>query len=155
MYLLLLAFWIILNGKITVEILIFDVLVTAAIGALSYALFGYTLKRDLRFLKKVPVFAVYLLVLLREILLSSVRMIGVVFSPESETRPVLVTFKSGLRTAFGRYVLANSITLTPGTITVEMSGDLFTVHCLKREFLDVSENSPMIRWIRKLEREDA
>ena len=152
MYLLLFLFFIILTGKVTIEILVSGLVLTAALGGLLYALFGYTPGRELRFLKKAPLFFLYLFVLLFEILKASGRMIGCIFAEKSGIRPVLVTFESGLKTRFGRYVLANSITLTPGTITVEQTGDVFTVHCLKREFLDVSEDSVMMRWIRRLER---
>ena len=48
-------------------------------------------------------------------------------------------------------MLANSITLTPGTISVNVKGDVFTVHCLSTAFLDVSENSPFIIYIKRLE----
>ena len=65
--------------------------------------------------------------------------------------PTLVTFQSGLKTDFGRFLLANSITLTPGTITVQVEGDTFTVHCLDKSMLDTSENGTFQRWIRKLE----
>ena len=52
---------------------------------------------------------------------------------------------------FGRFMLANSITLTPGTITVRMDGDRLTVHCLKRSMLDTSPDSVFERWISRLE----
>ena len=66
-------------------------------------------------------------------------------------QPALVRFTTGLKTSFGRFMLANSITLTPGTITVKMDGDRLTVHCLKRSMLDTSPDSVFERWIRRLE----
>ena len=41
--------------------------------------------------------------------------------------------------------------MTPGTITVQVEGDRFTVHCLDKSMLDTSENATFQRWIRKLE----
>ena len=38
-----------------------------------------------------------------------------------------------------------------GTITVQVEGDTFTVHCLDKSMLDTSENGTFQRWIRKLE----
>ena len=56
-----------------------------------------------------------------------------------------------MEASFGKFMLANSITLTPGTISVNVKGDVFTVHCLSTAFLDVSENSPFITYIKRLE----
>ena len=63
----------------------------------------------------------------------------------------LVTFRTDLKTEFGRFLLANSITLTPGTITVQVKGDRLTVHCLDKSMLDTSDDGVFQRWIRKLE----
>jgi multicomponent Na+:H+ antiporter subunit E len=44
--------------------------------------------------------------------------------------PRMVNFKTRLKSDVARVTLANSITLTPGTITVRVEGDVFTVHAL-------------------------
>ena len=151
MYLLLYIFWIILNGKITLEICLIGVAATALIGLLMRVLFGYTLALDLRILKKVPLFICYIFVLIWEIIKASAAMFSYIFKDKEKVEPVLVTFKPQLKTRLGRFILANSITLTPGTITVEADGENFTVHCLNRRALDVSPDSVFLRWIRRLE----
>ena len=151
MYLLLYIFWIILNGKITLEICLIGVAATALIGLLMRVLFGYTLALDLRILKKVPLFICYIFVLIWEIIKASAAMFSYIFKDKETVEPVLVTFKPQLKTRLGRFILANSITLTPGTITVEADGENFTVHCLNRRALDVSPDSVFLRWIRRLE----
>ena len=151
MYLLLYVFWIILNGKITLEICLIGVATTALIGLLMRVLFGYTLALDLRILKKVPLFICYIFVLIWEIIKASAAMFSYIFKDKETVEPVLVTFKPQLKTRLGRFILANSITLTPGTITVEADGENFTVHCLNRRALDVSPDSVFLRWIRRLE----
>lgn len=151
MYLLIFIVWLILNGKFTLEVFLTGMVLTAGIGILFYSLFGYSIGRELAFLRKVPLFFAYLFVLLWEILKASLSVIRFILNEKNTIEPTLVTFRSGLKTRFGRYVLANSITLTPGTITVEVQDDLFTVHCLRREFLDISENSVFLKWIRRME----
>lgn len=151
MYILLYLFWIILNGRVTAEILLIGLVLTAGIGLLVKVLFGYDIKKDLRFLKKAPLFAAYVFVLILEILKASLSTMKTIFGARKNIHPVLVTFRSGLKTDFGRFVLANSITLTPGTITIDIRDDVFTVHCLTPEALDVSENSVFLKWIRRLE----
>lgn len=152
MYILLFLFWIILNGKITWEIVTFGIVLTGALACLLYVLFQYTPKKDFRFLRKAPVFFVYIFVLLWEILKSCVKvMYFIIKDRRNLLTPSLVTFHAGLHTGFGRFVLANSITLTPGTITVQVDGDEFTVHCLTRELLDTTDANVFIRMIRRME----
>ena len=146
--LLLFTFWIILNGKITLEIILFGIFLTAGIGLISNVLFHYTLKKEWRYLKKAPLFVGYVYILLREIVLASLQVMKVILSPEIKIEPALVKVHSGLKTEFGNFILANSITMTPGTITVSVDGDEFTVHCLSGEYLDIST---FVEWIQRLE----
>ena len=127
MYLLLFLFWLILMGRVTTEIVIFGIGLTVLTGIMMYVLFGYTPKKEIRYVMQV------------------------ITNKEIKIEPTLVTFHSGLKTSFGKFMLANSITLTPGTISVNVKGDVFTVHCLSTAFLDVSENSPFITYIKRLE----
>jgi len=152
LYLFLFLFWIIANGKITMEIVLFGFGITAALALFMKLLFSYTIQKEIRVLKKLPVFVIYLCVLVWEILKANVIMAGYILHKDRKIDPVIVSFQSGLKTALGRFILANSITLTPGTITVEEQGDHFTVHCLHRSLLDISEDSVFIRWIRRLEK---
>ena len=153
MYLLLFLFWLILMGRVTTEIVIFGIGLTVLTGIMMYVLFGYTPKKEIRYLIRVPLFVVYIFVLIREIIIANINVMQVITNKEIKIEPTLVTFRSGLRTGFGRFMLANSITLTPGTISVNVKGDVFTVHCLSTAFLDVSESSPFITYIKKLEGE--
>jgi len=52
-----------------------------------------------------------------------------------EIKPRIVTIKTKLRTDFAKFVFANSITLTPGTITMLIRGDVFHVHTMS-QFLE-------------------
>jgi multicomponent Na+:H+ antiporter subunit E len=46
--------------------------------------------------------------------------------------PGIVKFKTDIRKDFRQGILANSITLTPGTLTIDMEDDVYVVHCLTR-----------------------
>ena len=151
MYILLFLFWIILNGKITVEILFFGLGLTAAVGVFARVFFGYSPKSELRVLKKSPYFIAYIPVLLFEVLKANLTVMRMIPGGEDKADPVLVTFRPGLKSEFTRFLFANSITLTPGTITVEADGETFTVHCLKPELLDTSDGNVFLRLLRKME----
>lgn len=67
---------------------------------------------------------------------------GIEADPEfdREPEPVLVRFQTGIRTQTGQTVLANSITLTPGTITADLEEGNYIVHSLDREYAVRSTN---------------
>ena len=152
MYLLLFAFWLQLNGKVTLEICMLGVGVTAALGAVEYVLFGYTPRGEWRIVRRVPLMVAYLGVLLWEVIRSSCFICRVIlFKKRYPVEPTLVTFHTDLRTELGRFLLANSITLTPGTITIRVRGNALTVHCLDKALLDTSPEGTFQKWIRRLE----
>ena len=142
MYLLLYFFWLILNGRLTWEVALLGLAVVAAVGALAYVLFGYTPRREWRIVKKIPLFMLYVFVLLWEILKANWAVLGFIVNEHRAIEPTLVRFTTSLKTRFGRFMLANSITL---------NGDRLTVHCLKRSMLDTSPDSVFERWISRLE----
>lgn len=151
MYLLLYCFWLLLNGKITAEILLLGLLIVAAIAWLEYKLFDFTPKNELTVWRKAPVFLAYLPVLIWEILKAGAVVSRDILFRHYKVTPSLVTFRTDLKTDFGRFLLANSITLTPGTITIRVEGSELTVHCLDKSMLDTSEDGVFQRWIRKME----
>lgn len=151
MYLLLFVLWLVLNSKVTLEISLFGLVITAALGLLCYVLFGYTPKKELRLYKKTPLFLAYIAVLVWEILKANFTVLGIIFNRKKKVSPALITFSVDLKTDFARYMLANSITLTPGTITVDVDGNRITAHCLDEKMLDGAETSIFVRLLQKLE----
>ena len=65
--------------------------------------------------------------------------------------PVIVHVHTNLKTETARVILANSITLTPGTITVSMTDDDLLVHCLDKSLAEGMEDSVFVRLLQKLE----
>ncbi len=65
-----------------------------------------------------------------QVVLSSLQIAWVVLHPKMPIRPRIVQFDTPLPHTLARLTLANSITLTPGTITLDVEGDTFTVHAL-------------------------
>lgn len=151
MYLLLFALWLLLNGKVTVEICLFGLGITALLALLCYVLFDYTPKKELRICKKVPLFLAYVGVLIAEILKANFTVLHIILCKKRKITPALVTVQVDLKTDFARYMLANSITLTPGTITVETHENEFTVHCLSAEMIEGTESGIFVRLLQKLE----
>lgn len=151
MYVLLFLFFLILNTKITTEIILLGLTLVTLSAVLMKILFDYTPQRDLRLCRKVPLFVCYLFVLCAEILKAALAVMRFIYNEKATIKPSLVSFDPGLHTEIGRFILANSITLTPGTITVKVTDGVFTVHCLSRDLLDTSPDSTFLKWIRRLE----
>lgn len=144
--------WIALNGRVTAEIAAFGILVTALVYLFMVRVFHWTLKRDMLLLRSLPIFLVYLLNLIREAAVAAARVALLALSPGKKPEPKIVEFNSGLGRRGLNVILANSITLTPGTITVRQEGDRFLVHALRAEYADNIENSSFIRLLRRFPR---
>ena len=66
--------------------------------------------------------------------------------------PVVIKFRSTLKSELARVILANSITLTPGTITVRLQYDELTVHCLDKTLADGIDDSIFVKLLERIER---
>ena len=60
-------------------------------------------------------------------------------------------FDTDFKTGLARVLLANSITLTPGTITVSVEDDRFCVHCLDKELAEGMETSIFVKLLKEME----
>ncbi|MGN1368482.1 MAG: Na+/H+ antiporter subunit E [Aristaeellaceae bacterium] len=151
MYFLLFGFWVLLNGKWNAEIALVGAIVCAALYAFMMAFMGYSPKREWQLFKRIPRIIGYFIFLVKEIFLSSWQTMKLIWSPEKEIEPRVTSFRTRLRTDAGKVVLANSITMTPGTITVDVQDDLFLIHCLDESFDMGAEGFEMEDRISRLE----
>lgn len=152
MFLVLFALWLIFSGKITLEIVIFGIVISAAVTLFCWKFLEYSLKRDLMALKLLPQGIRYFFVLVIEIIKACASMIALIFSAKYEPEPVLITIKTDLRTGLARTVLANSITMTPGTITVELEDNVLKIHCIDKQMAEGIDNSIFVKILRKMEK---
>ena len=150
MAVLLFLLWIIWNGKVNAEILFFGAALTALVLLFAIKVLGYSLESERRFWRNFPLFLCYTLVLVREIFKASWAVAKMAYSPEGKPAPVIVEFHSGLPSDFQNALLANSITLTPGTFTLIQEGDHFVVHCLRREYAEGIEDSAFVQLLGKV-----
>jgi len=121
-------FWLLVSGAYDWQHLVFGVIVAGIIASFwhhrservistfSLRRFVYTLRTLLR--------------LVREVWVAAWQVVPVVLNPRLQISPVLVPVHTTLKTNRMRTLFANSITLTPGTLTVELHGDHLLVHAL-------------------------
>ena len=79
--------------------------------------------------------------LLWQILIANVQMVGLILGPRRNIDPVLLRFETELDGAVALVALGNSITLTPGTFTLEIDGQTLRVHAITED----AARSPVIR----------
>ena len=141
MFLILFLLWVVFNGKLNLEIALFGVVLSGAVYAFCCAFLGYSPKKDLAAVKRIPKVLKYLWLLVCEIAKSNLALIRIVYSKKAkEVKPQLVTFHTPLKGA-AKSVLADCITVTPCTITVHSEGDTLTVHALDESFADGIEDT--------------
>ena len=150
MPLLLFILWIILNGRITLEIILFGIAVSALVLLFSMRVLGWRPSTDAAIITNAAVLALYFLNLIWEIIKASASVMDLLISRGRQPDPVIVEFDSEFTSSFVNVLLANSITLTPGTYTVFHKKNHFAVHCLIPEFAEGIEDSSFVRILRKL-----
>lgn len=151
MYLIFFLIWIIFNGQFTWEIAAFGVLVSAAMYGFICKFMNYRPQMDIILCKKFFLIIQYVFVLIKEIIKANFAVIKMILSSRYVLEPAIVRFKTSLKTTPARILLANSITLTPGTITVSLEGDEYVVHCLDKELAKGINNSLFVTLLERLE----
>ena len=151
MYFLLFGFWVLLNGRWTVEIAIVGLIVCAALYAFMCAFMGYSPKKEWQIACRLPRIAGYFVYLVGEVFKSAFGVMKLIWSPTLVIEPEVTSFRTKLRTDAGKVVLANSITMTPGTLTIDVQEDEFLIHCLDTSFDVGQEGFDMEDRVMKLE----
>ncbi len=143
--------WIVFNGRITTEIVLFGLVISAALYWFICKFMNFSLQRELQYFKKSGYLIQYFYYVLKEIVLANFTTMKFICSSNKVIEPVLITFETHLKTDTSKFLLANSITLTPGTITVSVDGNRFTVHCLDRDLAEGIETSVFVKLLEKIE----
>ena len=154
MYLIFFLIWVIFNGQFTPEIAVFGLIIAGLMYAFICKFMGYKPRADIIMAKKFFYLIQYVFILVKEIVKANFAVIRMITSSRYELEPAVVRFKTDLKSAPARIMLANSITLTPGTITVSLTGDEYVVHCLDKSLAEGINSSIFVTLRRRLERMD-
>ena len=151
MFLLYFVLWVVFNGKITLEICIFGLVIASAVFAFTCKFMDYSIEKEKKLLLNFFRLVRYIFVLLIEIVKANLAVIHLILSEKEEPQPVLVSFSSDLKSNMGRALLADAITLTPGTITVTLEKQEYTVHCLDETFAEGIDELEFEKMLKKME----
>ncbi len=127
LWITLLLVWLVANASMAMDVILIGVVVSTIL-ALSLSVFAGAYA-DIRLSPKAFIYYFrYLGVFLWELLLANMNVARIVFSPKINIHPGIVKVHTHLKSRTGRLALANSITLTPGTLVVDIVDDTLYVH---------------------------
>ena len=151
LFFLYLLLWLIFSLRLSAEIVAIGIIISAAVYWFACSHLRYKPASDIILLKNFLIGLQYVVILVWETAKANVAVFRIVFNRTIRVDPCIIYFNANLKTNIARVVLANSITLTPGTITITLNDDLFCVHCLNREMAQSMEDSVFVRQLRKFE----
>lgn len=148
--LVLILFFLVLSEKVT--------LLNIAVGILISVIVVTLNKEELRINrymtpKLLLKWARFVVILFVEVVKANIQVAIITLSKDMDVEPVIVTYKSTLKDEFLLTILANSITLTPGTMTVDIKGDKLLIHCLNDEYSKGIEGMDMEIMLKRIEGE--
>jgi len=141
---ILFAFWILLSGKMEAKYLTIGFVTSVAAAWLTLSLLslpssdgkGYFMAFDLPYGK----YVFYWVYLMKEIIKANIDIALVVLNPKLPINPQIVNFKRPMDNPMAHVTLANSITLTPGTITMDVQNGTYIIHALTDGAAEALEN---------------
>lgn len=147
-------FWIVVSGTTHLQHLAVGLLVAVGITYFNKDMLQhlhFARKKNLWLKTKVLFSAVVLF--FKDLVVANIQVAMIVLSPKMPIDPVIIELQSGLHSELAKTLVANAITLTPGTLTIRVEGDVMTVHCLtKKNAIDVT-NWPVLEKIKLLDKE--
>jgi len=147
---LLVIFWLVNSGHYTPLIL--------SLGLASIILVVFIAKRmnvideesqPLHLTKSIPVYYMWLL---KELVVSNMEVVSRIWRSKNSYSPAMATIKINQSNDMNRVIYANSISLTPGTITTDVQHDSITVHALDKSSIDAINSGEMEARISRLDR---
>jgi multicomponent Na+:H+ antiporter subunit E len=150
LFVLLLAFWLVIVPSINLIQIVVGSIVALAITlySLDAAVVSKPFNINLLYIFK---FIRFSLVLLVEIVKSNIEVAKIILSPKLKIKPQFVKINNPLKSDFNRVIYGNAITLTPGTITVELEKDYIIIHALNSKGASDESGGVLGRAAKRLE----
>jgi len=143
LFVILFAIWLALTSSAHWQTLLVGVLVSTALTAFLARTYAHLGLPPLS-LRRIWFFGVYLLVLLQEIIRANLDVAYRVLHPRLPISPGIVVIETDLEQDIAKMILANSITLTPGTFTVDVVGNRLLIHWINVRSEDPGEATALI-----------
>ena len=135
--------WVLLTSTGNVQEMLAGAVLALLVAALAYK--GFT-RRGLGIFspRRLMHLFIYLPVFFWEMIKANFDVAYRVIHPRMPIRPGIVAIKTELKSDIGKLFLANSITLTPGTLTLDVQGEYLFIHWINVKDEDVAKASELI-----------
>lgn len=155
LFILMIIIWFILSGIFQFQFIMYGFFSSAIISffMLKHLYIENKITKDEYFILHINYirFILYLIWLLKEIIISSIEVSKIVISKKNRIEPAIIWFKANYQNPMAKVLLANSITLTPGTITIDMfENGVYSVHSLNDNFCKSVETGIMQKKVGKV-----
>ncbi|MBE0417928.1 MAG: Na+/H+ antiporter subunit E [Coriobacteriia bacterium] len=127
------AFWLVLTGSLGPLDLALGVVLSLVLGVWA-ARFLWPQDAPALSPRQAVRLLLYIPRLLASVLMAALQVAEVVLDPQMPIDPVIIGHRASFSRAVSRVAFANSITLTPGTLTVDVDAETFYIHCLAERF---------------------
>lgn len=151
LFILLFVFWMILASVFNVSEVILGLLTALMIVLYSVDLVFTKHEASRITFKTIKWFFILLVRLIKEMVIANIHVAKIVLSPSLPVDPGFVTIKQPLKKPLNQALFGNAITLTPGTLTVDMTPEEVVVHGLKKVYVHDLEHSGFKKAFEKLE----
>ena len=148
--LIIFAFWIFLSGEFSFILLLSGIISSLLVSYISHDLLIGNGDMKLGFIRTIR-FIRFLPWLLWQIVLANIDLALRTLHPKMPINPMLINFKNNLKTDLGMVILANSITLTPGTVTIDVNENEFLVHVISEKAAQSLISGEMQARVKKIE----
>ncbi len=137
--------WVLGTGTFRIDELVTGLVLSFGVVVL-FASFT-SLYRDIKITpKSIVLMPVYLIVFLWEMIKSNIDVALRVINPAMPIKPGVVQLKTRLHSPLAKLILANSITLTPGTLTMDVKDDSLFIHWIDVEAENIEEATRKVGW---------
>lgn len=147
---LLSAFWLVNSGHYTTLLLFFMVASVVSVVALSH--YMDVVDGEAQPLSIIFTLPNYLIWLAKEVVLANIAVAKCVWQGKESISPRTIEVTASQKSDLGKVIYANSITLTPGTVSIDLEGDKILVHALDAESADGLLTGEMDRRVCRVER---
>ena len=120
-------FWLAYTSSLAPEELIIGIVIAAFLSLFTYKSFTQ-LKSDNNILKRTAAFITYIPIFIIEMVKANIDVARRVINPNLPINPGIVKINTSLKSDYAKLFLANSITLTPGTLTMDVKDNYLYIH---------------------------
>ena len=150
---LLFVLWLMFNERITIDVLIVGIIIIALVSIAMKMVGLWNPSKDVQAISRIPSAIGFVLRLVYEVFKANIHMIMLVLSPNpnERIRPKILRHYTDIKSDGGLVALANSITLTPGTVTVDVGDDYVYVHAIDEYAEEGLKDSAIEKKIERME----